>query len=417
MFIKTLLNRVENVKSFVYGPVRLQEAGGEARLIVQVHPRKNGKPICSGCGKPAPQYDRRPQSRLFEYVPIWGIPAFFSYRMRRVDCPRCAAILTEAVPWARGKSRLTRTYCVFLARWARRLSWSETATIFNTSWDSVWRAVKWVVDWGLERRELSGIEAIGVDEIASGKGQNYLTVVYQIDAGARRLLHVGKGRAEAAFSEFIYELGDEVASIRYVCSDMWRPYLNVVGQLLGESVHILDRFHIVANLNKALDQVRAAEAKELAKNGFDSLKHTKYCFLKNPENLTAQQKLKLNEVLKLGLKSVRAYLLKESFQLLWNYQSVDWARWYLKKWCARAMRSRLEPIKKFVKSVRRHEELILNYFEARKQFSSGVVEGMNRKINLITRKSYGFRSEEIQKTALFHTLGRLPEPELTHQFC
>ena len=164
-------------------------------------------------------------------------------------------------------------------------------------------------------------------------------------------------------------------------------------------------------------QVRATEARELAKDGYDSLKHTKYCFLKNPENLTAKQRLKLDEVLKLGFKSVRAYLLKESFQLLWRYESVYWARWYLRKWCARAMRSRLDPIKKFVKSVRRHEELILNYFEARKQFSSGVVEGMNRKINLITRKSYGFRSEEIRKIALFHTLGRLPEPELTHQFC
>jgi transposase len=417
MFVKTLLNRVENLKSFVYGPIHLQEAGGDASLIVHVQPRKNGKPICSGCRQPAPQYDRRPESRLFEYVPMWGIRVFFNYRMRRVECPRCGGIRTEEVPWALGKSRITRTYCVFLARWARRLSWSETATIFHTSWDTVWRSVKWVVDWGLERRDLSGIEAIGVDEIAIGKGQNYVTVVYQIDAGARRLLHVGKGRAEAAFSDFIYELGDEVADIRHVCSDMWRPYLNVVRQLLGEAVHVLDRFHIVANLNKALDQVRAAESKELSKKGFNSLKHTKYCFLKNPGNLTPKQKLKLDEVLNLDLKSVRAYLLKESFQSLWDHHTVDWARWYLKKWCARAMRSRLEPIKKFVKSVRRHEDLILNYFEAKKQFSSGVVEGMNRKTNLITRKSYGFRSEEIQKTALFHTLGQLPEPELTHQFC
>lgn len=416
MCVKSLLNRTEKVKGFVYAKIRLQECGAQARLIVEVRPRSNSRARCSGCGRAAPGYDTRPTARLFEHVPLWGIPVFFSYRMRRVRCANCG-IRSEEVPWARGKSRLTRSFGIFLARWARRLSWKETAEVFGTSWESVYRSIRWVVAWGLERRDLSGIEAIGVDEIASGKGHQYMTVVYQIDAGMRRLLHVGRGRAEGAFSEFVYELGEEAASIRYVCSDMWRPYLKVIRELLGEAIHVLDRFHIVAHLNKALDRVRAAEARELAKAGFDSLKHTKYCFLKNPGNLTAKQRLKLDEVLKLGFKSVRAYLLKESFQLLWRYESVHWARWYLKKWCARAMRSRLEPIKKFVRSVRRHEELILNYFEARKQFSSGVVEGLNRKINLITRKAYGFRSEEIRKIALFHTLGKLPEPKLTHQFC
>jgi len=101
---------------------------------------------------------------------------FFSYRMRRVQCSRCG-ILSEEVPWARGKSRLTRSFSIFLARWARRLSWKETADVFSTSWDSVYRSIKWVVAWGLERRELSGIEAIGVDEIANGKGHQYMTVV------------------------------------------------------------------------------------------------------------------------------------------------------------------------------------------------------------------------------------------------
>jgi transposase len=113
---------------------------------------------------------------------------------------------------------------------------------------------------------------------------------------------------------------------------------------------------------------------------------------------------------------VRAYLLKESFQLFWNYKSAYWAEWYLDKWCARAMRSRLDPIKAFVKTIRRHQPLILNWFKAKNQFSSGVVEGLNRKVNLVTRKSYGFRSYEVLKIALFHTTGDLPEPALKHKF-
>jgi len=159
-------------------------------------------------------------------------------------------------------------------------------------------------------------------------------------------------------------------------------------------------------------------ARQLKADGYvEQLKGTRYCFLKNPENLTVNQWDKLNDVLQYDLKSVRAYLLKESFQAFWAFKSPHWAGVYLDKWCARAMRSRLKPIKKFVKSIRKHQPLILNWFKAKKAFSSGIVEGLNRKVNLVTRKSYGFREYDTLKTALFHTLGELPEPETTHRFC
>jgi len=199
---------------------------------------------------------------------------------------------------------------------------------------------------------------------------------------------------------------------------MWKAYLKVIKKKAPNALNILDRFHIVQKLGKAIDKIRAAEVKRLAADGYDEdvLKHTKYCFLKNERNLTEKQKTKLTDVLHYDLKSVRAYLLKESFQLFWNYKSPHWAEWYLDKWCARAMRSRLEPIKDFVRTIRRHQPLIMNWFKAQKQYSSGIVEGLNRKINLVTRKSFGFRSYEVLKIALFLTMGELPEPEFTHRF-
>jgi transposase len=414
--IKTLLNRIEKFKSFVYTRVVLDTTAGEERLIVHVEARKNGAPLCSGCGEPRPCYDRRSTPRLFEFVPLWGIPVFFSYHMRRVNCGACGAITTEAVPWARGQSALTRSYSIFLARWARRLSWSETALIFKTSWESVYRCVQWMVDWGLEHRDLGGITAIGVDEVNVGKGQ-FITILYQIDEGMRRILGIAKGKSRESLCGLIEELGEHVASIRFVCSDMARPYLSAIADMLGESVHILDRFHIVQNLNKAIDEVRNQEAKELARKGANPLKGTKYCFLKKRRNLTRNQKLRLKDLVALGLKTVRAYQLKEMFQAFWSYESPAWARKFLRAWCTRALRSGLVPIKRFARTLRQHEDLLLNWFEAEKQFSSGVVEGLNRKMNLITRKSYGFRTEEVRNVALFHTLGCLPEPEVTHQFC
>jgi len=418
VLIKTLLNKVYAFKSFVYESVKLAVIEEQESLLVSVVPRRNGKVICSCCMKEAPRYDYvQGQPRQFQFIPVWGLQVYLSYRMRRVDCPRCG-VKVESVPWARGKSRLTLAYQLFLARWARRLSWKETAEAFRTSWDNVYAAVRSVVDYGLRHRSLERIEAIGVDEVQWQRGHNYVTLVYQIDTGARRLLYVGQNRTVRSLLGFFRKMGPEVTtSIRYVCSDMWKPYLKVIAKKIPQALHVLDRFHIVANLGKALNEVRASEARRMRREGYEEvLTHTKYCFLKNPENLTTKQKLKLDDVLQYDLKSVRAYLLKEAFQHLWSYKSPAWAQWYLDKWCARAMRSKIEPIKKFVRSIRRHQPLILNYFHAKKQLSSGIVEGFNRKVNLTTRKAYGFRTFRALETALYHALGDLPEPNLTHEF-
>jgi transposase len=135
MQLKTILNRVEPFKSFVYGKVEWVEGTGRPTLKVEVHARKNGRAICSGCGHPRPGYDRLPERR-FEFVPLWGITVYFVYALRRVDCRSCGVIV-ERVPWARGKCHLTISYRWFLARWAKRLSWDEVARIFHTNWRNV----------------------------------------------------------------------------------------------------------------------------------------------------------------------------------------------------------------------------------------------------------------------------------------
>lgn len=308
---------------------------------------------------------------------------------------------------------------VFIARWARRLSWKEVAEIFWVSWDGVFRAVESVVRYGLEHRQLEGIEAIGVDEVAYQKGHRYLTLVYQIDEGFRRLLHVSEGRTAKSLLRFFRMLGRErAASIRYVCSDMWRAYLKVIRKKLPEAIHILDRYHIVANLNKALDQIRAAEAKRLKSDGYEPhLTHTRWCFLKRPENLTKKQRLKLKDVVQYDLRTVRGYLKVQAFQMLWTYTSPAWAAKFLDAWCSDVMRSRLEPLKRVARSLREHRPLILNWFVAKKQYNSGIVEGLNANVKLRFRKAYGFRTFEAAEVALYHQLGRLPEPEVAHRFC
>jgi transposase len=338
--------------------------------------------------------------------------------MRRVDCRRCRAVVVEEVPWGDGKRTLTKAYMLFLARWARRLSWKETAEAFRTSWEKVFDAVEHVVTWGLEHRTLGQIDAIGVDEIQYAKGHKYLTLVYQIDIGITRLLWVGKERTIESFQGFFTAMGLEVISkIAFVCSDMWEPYLKLIREKCSEALHILDRFHIVSNMNKALDQVRAEETGRMKREGRDPvLKKSRWLLLRRSENLGPEQHFRLRDLLRYNLKTVRAYLLKEAFQQLWEYNSPAWAGKFLDEWCRQTMRSRIEPMKKIARSLRNHRELILNYFRAQKLLSSGVVEGLNNKAKVTMRKSYGFRTYRVLELALYHSLGKLPEPEITHDF-
>ena len=206
MQLKTLLNRVHPLKSFVYKRARITASDGSLGIAVVIEPRHNSRPVCSGCGRKRPGYDHQPEPRRFQFVPLWGIAVCFLYTMRRVDCPRCG-VTVELIPWAEGKHHLTTTYRWFLARWAKRLAWQEVAGVFRTTWENVFRSVEMAVRWGLDHRSLDGIEAIGVDEVQWRKGHKYLTLVYQIEGHAQRLLWVGKDRTVKSFLRFFRMLG------------------------------------------------------------------------------------------------------------------------------------------------------------------------------------------------------------------
>jgi len=411
--LRTILNKVHPIHPFVYG--RCAMVGEE--VWVEVGARKNGKPRCSGCLVRRPTYDTLRNPRRFDFVPLWGLAVVLVYMMRRVHCPRCGVVV-EWVPWATGKHRACNAYRSFLATWARRVSWQQVADIFGTSWGVVFRSIAWVVDYGLAHRSLDGVEAIGVDEVAVWAGQRYLTVVYQLDAGVRRLLWVGVERTEKTFRAFFEEFGEQrTRALRFVVSDMWRPFLKVVGELAGKAVHIVDRYHVVANLNKAIDEIRAKESRELARKGFNPLKHTRWCFLKRAENRTPAQRDRLAQVVRHNLRTVRAHLHKESFEAFWSYRSPMWAGWFLDGWTRRVMRSRLAPLKRFARSLRKHRDHLLNWFRARGQLALGATEAMNANVGFAIRKARGFRTQTAVKIALYHQLGRLPEPPLAHRFC
>ena len=219
MQVKTILNRIEKHRGFVYGTVQLEEQIAGLALTVAIAPHRRNRPRCAGCGQAGPMYDRLAPGR-FEFVPLWGLRVFFLYMMRRVACPRCG-VTVERVPWAEGKHPLTTTHRWFLARWAKRLSWQEVARVFRTSWDQVFRAVTMAVAWGRDHVDLTGIRAIGIDEIHWQRGSQFLTLVYQIDPMRKRLLWIGRHRRAKTLLQFFRGFGKErTAALAFICSDM-----------------------------------------------------------------------------------------------------------------------------------------------------------------------------------------------------
>jgi transposase len=418
--VKTILNRIQRFPGFVYQAIDLYGHDDWMRIEIDVRAHAHHPGLCARCLRPAPGYDHLPP-RVWQFVPLWNIPTLFCYAPRRVHCPQ-HGIGVEHLPWSAGKRPLTTALMIFLAQWARRLSWRETAQVFRTSWEAVYRSVDWFVGWGLAHRVLTGVQAIGIDEIHWGRGKGaatFLTVIYQIDRHCRRLLWVGPRRTQATLRRGLAALGPPVvAGLRFVCSDMWKPYLQVIAAHVGHALHILDRFHITAQLNQAVDEVRRSEDRQLRdRQRPPKLKHLRWKLLRRGNRVRGRAKNKLQSLLRSKLATGRAWMLKESFYDFWRYRSVTWATAFLSVWCERALRSRIEPMRKVARMLRAHEDLILNWFRAKGEVSTGTVEGLNNKIRVVTRRSYGFRTYHAMELALYHNLGRLPEPPLTHRFC
>lgn len=412
MLIKTILNKTYPVKGFVFGKVSLEKD----TIVIEVSPRKQSKAICSYCEQAAPTYDHL-KERRFKFIPIWGIKVEFLYRLRRVECPK-DGVKVEKIPWADGKSPVCEPFKLFLAHWAKSLSWKEVAQQFKVSWLNVFESVQYVVNYGLNNRCLDNVKALGIDEIQYQRGHKYLTLVYQIDANCRRLLFVGRNRTAKTLLRFFFRFGKKrTQQLQVICSDLWKPYLKIVKRKASDAIHILDRFHVMKYLNHAVDQTRRAETAQLKHDGYEPiLEKSRWCLLKNKKNQKTSQIARLKELVQYNLKTMRCYLLKEAFQQFWTYKARWAAEQFLKTWITRAMRSKLPELKKVAKRLRKHQALLLNYFSFKERVSNGIVEGFNLKAKLTMRKSFGFKRFETIEVALYHTLGNLPMPPATHRF-
>jgi transposase len=374
-----------------------------------VHIDRLGKRLlrCGVCRRRCREVHDIREQREWRDLSMRKLPLKLRYRPRRVKCPRCG-VRVEDFPWAEPWARVTTALSNAVALLARELSWQGTAREYGLNWKSVATIVKRAVQYGLKHRVRPPVHCIGIDEVSRRKGQVYLTVVYDLER--RVLLWVGDERTEEAVRPFFTkEMGKRrCQTLRVVCMDMWAPYANLVREHAVNAQLLFDRFHIVKHLNEAVDAARRDLWRQLTFRERTTFKGTRWLLLKNPWNLNSNQKDRLSTLVGWNTPLVRAWYLKESFQLFWSYKQPWRARQHLLKWMSSAMRSRLEPFKKFVKMLRSHLDGILAWTETR--LSNGAVEGMNNKIKSISHRSFGFRTAENFIAAIYHCCARLPLP-------
>jgi len=366
---------------------------------------------CSVCRKKHNVRDRLKQ-RQWRHVPLWNIPVYICYRPARVNCTK-HGIKVEKIPWSNGKSCLTKPMSIAMATWAKILPMDVVGNLFGVCWNAVYSSVQQAVQFGLSRRRKSREVILGIDEISRKKGHVYHTNIY--DLTTKRLLASFEGRDVESLIAFFKEWGkNNLKNIKGICCDMWDPYLKAIKMYAPNAIVVFDKFHIVRQLLNAVNDVRKQEAESKKRIDPDTLKGTRYIWLKNPWNLNDVQKQRLSYLEKLNLKINRAYLLKEHFRDFWTCHRKDVAKDFLDQWFLKATHSRLKPMNNFAWMLREHEEGILSY--SKLPIDNGAVEAMNNNAKAISHRARGYRSSKTFSTILLHCLGGLSMPKVVHRF-
>lgn len=403
MLIETFIRKQLRLKAHTV--TKVEET--EECMTVQIDRLGQRLLRCGVCRQRCREVHDVRRERAWRDLSMRRLPLKLRYRPRRVDCPRCG-VRVEDFPWAEPWVRVTTTLARAVATLARELSWQGTAREYGLDWKSVASIVKRAVQCGLRHRARPPVHVVGMDEVSRRKGQVYLTVVYDLER--RVLLWVGEDRTEEAVKKFFtQEMGRRrCGTLRVVCMDMWAPYVKLVREHAPHAQILFDRFHIVKHLNESVDEVRRSLMRQLSLKERATFKGSRWLLLKNPWNLNQNQKERLSTLVRWNSPLVRAWYLKEVFQLFWTYRQPRRAEQHLRKWMDSAMRSKLQPFQSFVRMLRSHLEGILPWTSIR--VSNGAVEGMNNKIKSISHRSFGFRSSKNFIAAIYHCCARLPLP-------
>ena len=380
----------------------------EQRVDIFVEHRAEAKWECPVCGKPCGLYDHTIE-RVWRHLDSCQLKTYLHARVPRTGCPE-HGIHKVKLPWAETRSRFTLLMERMIIDVIGQCSTiSGACAIMRVSWDEAFGVMQRAVMRGQERKggqEAMVVKHLGVDEKAFRKGHSYLTVVCDLERST--VQYVSDDRTAESLAGYYAALtAQQRQGIEAVAMDMWEPYVQATlqGLPLAREKIVFDRFHIMKQMNQALDKVRLGEHRRLSSWGCDLLKGTKHWWLYGQENLPERYRVGFAAVKDRNLQTSRAWAIKETLRELWDYQSQTWAGKFFDKWFGWAKRSQLGPVKKVADMIKSRVDNVLSY--CRHRITNGVAEGLNSRIMTIKRKCCGFRNVENFKTAIYFHCGGL----------
>ena len=371
----------------------------EGRLDLEIDFSKGAKFPCPLCAEEESEvHDTK--DRTWRHLNFFQYETYLHARVPRVRCGRCGIRQVE-VPWARPGSGFTLLFEMLVLQLSREMSVAGVAEVVGEQANRIWRILGHYVDRARRQVDLSGFHILGIDEFSLRKGHVYMTSFSDLEAS--RVIYLGESRRKEVVEEFVEDLrgrGTDPGQIDLVCCDMWDPYLHGLRNHVSQARVVFDRFHIMHQLNKAIEKVRWLEQKENK-----ALKKTRYLWLRNPRNLTSQQEQQLEELKRLDLKTARAYHIKLALERFWELKEPVHAACYLKRWYFWATHSRLKPIVEVAKAIKRYWNGVVSYTTSR--ITNGVVEGLNSKIKTAMKRAYGFKHIAYLRTIVYLVAGKL----------
>lgn len=377
-----------------------------------------------GCAETScPVHDT--DDKTWRHLDFFEHQAYLSARVPRVRCAEHGVHLVN-VPWARPGSGFTLLFEVAMLTYAKQMPIAPLARMAREHDTRIWRVIEHHVNKARAGMDFSDVTDIGMDETSARRGQDYVSIF--MDLRERRVMFATEGREASTVKAFAADLkahgGEPTTQIERVCCDMSPAFIKGIKTHLSsdpqtepgaglstaaghEPQIVFDRYHVVAKANDAVDTVRRAEAKTRPE-----LKRSRYSWLKNDANLTVKQREQLTWLTRpsMQLKTTRAARWRDDFNGFYEQSTSAEAEAYLRRWCYGAKRSRLEPVKEFVRTVEAHWDGIVAWQQSR--LSNGLLEGTNSLIQAAKRRARGYRSKPKMITIIYLIAGKLPLPQV-----
>lgn len=363
----------------------------KARVIKLARTRKTTE--CGICGtRHRSYYDRK--ERKIRDLSCGDARIYLATEIRRVRCRKCGTVKREKVDWLAKNPFYTKRFAYYVGRKCRSMTIQDVAKELRLDWHTVKTLEKEYMEEQLRRNPVRTPKVIGIDEVSKKKGHVYRIVVSDLER-ERPIWYGGTDRSEESMDMFYQWLGEKKAKkIRLSVMDMWKAFEKSTKKNAPQSAILYDKFHVIRHLGKALDKVRTMEYARLSGEDRAYIKGQKYTLLSNRENLTLDGRKALRKLLKANRRLNTAYLLKETFGQLWDYQTEGWSRRFFDNWKGALKWQRLKPYEEFVGMIERHWDGIAAYSRPENKVSLGFVEGLNNKIRVIQRRAYGLRDDE-----------------------